>query len=192
MFAMSRMPGGERAIVDIRKLEHYCLNALHARGRHKARVFLRVLGLDASSASWFREALLDAARTGEGTKAAVDEFGSRWQIDLTLTRSGRTAVVRSMDPPNWRGRPSVRHCLDALMGEREHERARRPSLLDPVALLSERPEDGLSPGQVGTVVEVLDAATFLVEFSDDDGRAYALTPCSASQLLVLRYVPEAA
>ena len=52
--------------------------------------------------------------------------------------------------------------------------------------------DGLAPGQVGTVVEVLDAETFLVEFSDDEGRAYALTPCRGPQLLVLRYAPEAA
>jgi hypothetical protein len=45
-----------------------------------------------------------------------------------------------------------------------------------VALLTRHAANGLAPGQVGTVVEVLDAETFLVEFSDDEGRAYALTP----------------
>jgi hypothetical protein len=78
------------------------------------------------------------------------------------------------------------------MDEHRRERTRRPSLLDPVALLAERPETGLLPGQVGTVVEALDAETVLVEFSDDEGRPYALIPCPASQLLVLRTVPEAA
>jgi Domain of unknown function (DUF4926) len=76
------------------------------------------------------------------------------------------------------------------MDGHRRERIRRPSLLDPVALLAEA--NGLAPGQVGTVVEVLDAEMFLVEFSDDEGRAYALTPCPGSQLLVLRYMPEAA
>jgi len=67
-----------------------------------------------------------------------------------------------------------------------------PSLLDVVALLNERPSDGLARGQVGTVVESLDDRTLLVEFSDDDGHAYALVPCARSDLLVLHYEPQAA
>ena len=67
-----------------------------------------------------------------------------------------------------------------------------PSLLDVVALLADRPEAGLARGQVGTIVERLDDMTLLVEFSDDQGRAYAVAPCPRDQLLVLHYVPEAA
>jgi Domain of unknown function (DUF4926) len=67
-----------------------------------------------------------------------------------------------------------------------------PELLDVVALLDELPEQSLASGQVGTVVEVLDATNLLVEFSDDEGRSYAITPIQKSQLLVLHYVPEAA
>ena len=67
-----------------------------------------------------------------------------------------------------------------------------PILLDVVALLDRVPEKSLASGQVGTVVQVLDAANLLVEFSDDDGRPYAITPVPQSQLLVLHYVPEAA
>jgi hypothetical protein len=93
---MGRMPNGERAVLDLRKLEDYCLSPSHFRGRHKARVFRQALGLDRSHASWLREALLQAARTSEATGAEADTFGSRWQIDLTLTRYGRTAVIRSV------------------------------------------------------------------------------------------------
>lgn len=67
-----------------------------------------------------------------------------------------------------------------------------PALLDVVALLTDFPEKSLATGQVGTVVELLDAANLLVEFSDDEGRAYAIAPLQSSQLLVLHYVPEAA
>jgi Domain of unknown function (DUF4926) len=62
-------------------------------------------------------------------------------------------------------------------------------LLDVVALSENLPERGLSRGQVGTVVEKLDEDTFLVEFSDDDGRTYAMLPLLAAQLIVLHYEP---
>ena len=67
-----------------------------------------------------------------------------------------------------------------------------PTLLDVVALLDGRPEHGLMRGQVGTIVEELDNATVLVEFSDDEGRTWALAPVPRSSLLVLRYEPLAA
>jgi uncharacterized protein DUF4926 len=68
----------------------------------------------------------------------------------------------------------------------------QPSVLDVVALLADQPSDGLTRGQVGTVVEALGDRTLLVEFSDNEGRAYALAPCPPSQLLVLHYVPQPA
>ena len=67
-----------------------------------------------------------------------------------------------------------------------------PSVLDVVALLADLPAARLARGQVGTVVELPDATTALVEFSDDNGRAYAIAPCPRDDLLVLHYVPEAA
>jgi hypothetical protein len=68
----------------------------------------------------------------------------------------------------------------------------RPSELDMIALLSDRPRDNLARGQVGTIVESLDDNTALVEFSDERGRAYAIVPCALSELLVLNYFPKAA
>ncbi len=65
------------------------------------------------------------------------------------------------------------------------------SALDVVALLADLPAQGLARGQVGTVVELLDENTALIEFSDDDGRAYAVVPCMYEDLLVLHYEPEA-
>ena len=75
------------------------------------------------------------------------------------------------------------------------ERARRSEqavVLDVVALLADLPSEGLARGQVGTVVEMLDPGAVLVEFADNQGRAYAIVPCPRSQLLVLHYVPQAA
>ncbi len=66
------------------------------------------------------------------------------------------------------------------------------SVLDVVALLADLSAAGPARGQVGTVVEIVGKDTVLVEFSGDDGRAYAIIPCPIADLLVLHYVPEAA
>ena len=80
--------------------------------------------------------------------------------------------------------------LGALMPETKDTHS--PSVLDAVALLADLPEAGLARGQVGTIVEIVDENVALVEFSDDEGRAYAIVPCSRNHLLVLHYEPEAA
>jgi hypothetical protein len=72
------------------------------------------------------------------------------------------------------------------------ERLSRPSVLDVVALLADLPAAKLARGQVGTVVEAAGKDKVLVEFSGDDGRAYAIVPCPIADLLVLHYMPEAA
>lgn len=54
------------------------------------------------------------------------------------------------------------------------------------------PRSVLHAAQVGTIIEQLEDKTSLVEFSDDQGRAYAIAPCRREDLLVLHYIPEAA
>ena len=78
------------------------------------------------------------------------------------------------------------------MTEKEDAISIAPSLLDVVALLIDLPVDGLARGQVGTIVDLLDEETVLVEFCDVQGRAYTITPCLSLELLVLHYVPQAA
>ncbi len=63
------LPNPERAFVDLAKLQDYCLNPEHQRGRHKARVFAAALGLTADQAEQLREALLIATRTCEATNS---------------------------------------------------------------------------------------------------------------------------
>jgi hypothetical protein len=79
-----------------------------------------------------------------------------------------------------------------MMEQDNLKQGSRPALLDVVALLTDIPGEGLARGQVGTVVEELDDKTSLVEFSDDDGKAYAIAPCPDSALLVLHYERQTA
>ena len=59
--------------------------------------------------------------------------------------------------------------------------------LDVVALLEDKPSEGLVSGQVGTVVEVLAPDVFEVEFLDSNGRTIALGELRRDELLLLRH-----
>lgn len=91
-----RLPHGDAAIFDLRKIADYCLNPSHPRGRHKARVFRDALGLKQSDAVWLRDAVLGAARSNEALMMFEDDWGRHWRLDATIERQGRHAVVRTI------------------------------------------------------------------------------------------------
>jgi hypothetical protein len=93
---MTTLPHGDQAILDIRKIEDYCLSPPHPRGRHKARVFREALDLQRSDAAWLRDVLLEAARWGEALRISTDAWGAHWRLDATLRRQGKVAVVRTI------------------------------------------------------------------------------------------------
>jgi hypothetical protein len=90
------LPNGDRAILDLRKLADYCLNPGHPRGRHKARVFRDSLDMGRADASDLRARLLYAAANEAATPLPGDAWGDRWQIDVTVSRQGRRAVLRTV------------------------------------------------------------------------------------------------
>jgi hypothetical protein len=65
-------------------------------------------------------------------------------------------------------------------------------LLDVVALLVDKPADGLAAGHVGTVVEVFSPDAMEVEFLDPAGHTFALTELKRSEILLLKHEPVAA
>ena len=95
-----------------------------------------------------------------------------------------------MDCANRGTGAPFRDLLGAVMAA-EGLNADGVAVLDVVALLTDLSSE-LIRGQVGTVVEALDSDSVLVEFSDDEGAAYAILPCRRSDLLTLRIVPLAA
>jgi Domain of unknown function (DUF4926) len=96
-----------------------------------------------------------------------------------------------MDHADRRCDSSLCHVLGFVMTNLKNDGDERATLTA-VALLRDIRERGLVRGQVGTIVEALDEATALVEFSDNEGRAYALVPVSRGDLLALRTAPLAA
>jgi len=92
----TRLPHSDMAIIDIRKIEDYCLSPSHPRGRHKARVFREALGLQRSDAAWLRDVMLEAARSSTASQVAADAWGTHRRVDVTVRRHGKSAVVRTI------------------------------------------------------------------------------------------------
>lgn len=82
--------------IDLRKLEDYCLDPSHPRGRHKARVFARALGIGRADARWLRDQLLAAGQAAQIEQIGTDRFGTRWCADITVARQDRVSVIRTL------------------------------------------------------------------------------------------------
>ena len=90
-----RLPNGNRAIVDLRKLTQYCLSDTHDEGMHKARLFRELVGITAGNADLLVRALMDVALTGEARAGRADHYGQRYTIDFAFTGPAGQAHVRS-------------------------------------------------------------------------------------------------
>lgn len=55
--------------------------------------------------------------------------------------------------------------------------------------MADLPDQGLIRGQVGTIVEVWAPGVYEVEFSDDQGRTYAMVVLRDEQLMQLHHKP---
>lgn len=89
------LPNAERAVVDRRKLEEYCLSPTHDEGKHKARLFATSLDMHTDDADELLAILLHAVKTYEAEIGKRDVYGQRYVIDFPLTWRGRHAILRS-------------------------------------------------------------------------------------------------
>ncbi|MCW5827899.1 MAG: hypothetical protein KIT79_01160 [Deltaproteobacteria bacterium] len=90
-----KLPNGDRAIIDIRKLTGYCLNPDHPTGKHKARQFEVAAGITAQNAGSLRDALAKAAFEREAITVKTNEYGVFYQIDLDFPGPAGPVRVRS-------------------------------------------------------------------------------------------------
>ncbi|HZM06100.1 MAG TPA: DUF4926 domain-containing protein [Candidatus Saccharimonadales bacterium] len=71
-------------------------------------------------------------------------------------------------------------------------REEQVKLLDVVALLVDKPMEGLAAGHVGTVVEVFSSGVLEVEFLDPSGHTFALAELKRGEVLLLKHEPVTA
>ncbi len=91
-----KLPNGEKAIVDERKVREYLLSTSHPVGRFKARFFHGV-GFGPENWREFVAALRDLAATGDAELIEGSEYGRKYLIIGVVRGSkGRTAAVVSV------------------------------------------------------------------------------------------------
>ena len=90
-----KLPNGNQAIIDPRKVTDYCLSPDHDDGKHKARLFHDLLGLTLDNAPLLLDALKEAAAGGDAVIGKLDKYGQRYVIDFEFAGPGGQATLRS-------------------------------------------------------------------------------------------------
>jgi len=91
-----KLPNGDRAILDRRKLQDYCLSTTHRYGRHKAKLFDDALGITTAEIDLLHTALLTAARENDATATRKNEFGQFYEIEFKMAGPRKTADILSV------------------------------------------------------------------------------------------------
>ena len=92
---IERLPNYESAIIDVNKLAGYSLNTEHPEGKHKAFVFLSVLGTGQGDKDELRLLILDAINVCVARVGKEDKFGRRYSVEFPCTRNERTAIIKT-------------------------------------------------------------------------------------------------
>ena len=90
-----KLPNGDKAFIDPRKLTGYSLSRDHDDGKHKAWVFENLLGITANDTHALSEALRHAAVSVEAVMGKKDNYGQRYIIDFDFAGPTATALIRS-------------------------------------------------------------------------------------------------
>jgi hypothetical protein len=92
-----RLPNGEKAVVDPRKLTDYCLSPTHPVGKHKARLFADAADMTLEKWAVLHAALLTAAKEADASATDRTPFGQKYEIRFPLAADdGRTATILSV------------------------------------------------------------------------------------------------
>ena len=91
-----KLPNAHSAIFDLRKLQDYCLNPRHPRGKHKARVFQSALGVEREDAEELRDRILAALGEQECVSGDCDDYGRRYIVDIEWQKGEQNAKIRTM------------------------------------------------------------------------------------------------
>jgi len=90
-----KLPYGDKAIIEQRKIMDYSLSPDHDDGKHKARLFQDLLGLTRDHATLLLDTLKEAAVDGEAVAGRLDRYGQRYVIDFEFVGPTGQAMIRS-------------------------------------------------------------------------------------------------
>ncbi|MDH5718375.1 MAG: hypothetical protein OEZ22_12170 [Spirochaetia bacterium] len=90
-----RLPNGKNCYIDARKINDYCLNIYHPRGKHKAILFEKLLGISKENSNeliyWLKQAVLE----NDAFEQNSDKFGKWYYIDIKKF-DNQNVIIRSV------------------------------------------------------------------------------------------------
>jgi hypothetical protein len=89
------VPNAENAAIDANKIFEYALNPDHPVGGNKARVFKSALGFTRENGDDLMAQLLDGVRTNKAIPGKIDQYGSRFTVDIPVTGPSGNGIVRT-------------------------------------------------------------------------------------------------
>lgn len=89
------LPDAEKAEIPLAKLANYALDPNHPTGGHKARRIKAALGFEAADAGRVAEMVRSAVSAYPAVAGASNAWGQVFSVDMPLTGSGGTAIVRT-------------------------------------------------------------------------------------------------
>lgn len=91
-----KLPRGDQAVIDSRKLTDYVLSTEHDDGKHKAKLFRELLGIGTENVDELINALREAAAHGEASLGRLDRYGQRYRIDFDFAGPAGSVRIRSV------------------------------------------------------------------------------------------------
>ncbi|WP_232287024.1 DUF6883 domain-containing protein [Crocosphaera watsonii WH 8501] len=77
------LPYVDNAKVDIGKLRDYCLNPDHDHGKHKARLFSSILGMNTDNAEELRQIIFKVIKTHDAKLGFAEKVSPKFMPLLT-------------------------------------------------------------------------------------------------------------
>jgi len=93
--ANAAIPNARYATIDPRKITEYVLNPAHPVGGNKARVFESALGINQQNARVLMSQLQSGVRTQPAVVGRVDQFGTRYTVNIPVRGPNGTANVQT-------------------------------------------------------------------------------------------------
>lgn len=89
-----KVPNSDRAVIGD-KLERYCLNEEHQRGKRKALLFRRKLGITKENKQILERALLKAVKEQDAVIYKQDRYGTHYDIKFAISTEVGSSLVLS-------------------------------------------------------------------------------------------------
>lgn len=106
---MAPLPRAHEALIERRKLVDYVLSPIHDQGRHKARVFRALLGIEQQHWEYLREQLLDGLLEANEANLKTGHCGVLAEVFIQVEglNGGRQTVTTIWELPYKEPRPRL-------------------------------------------------------------------------------------